>query len=74
MARQPKTYRQAFFNRTPLEGEVRWTVDRRDDYEFVAAVYAALYKPEGPLFTSQDIRAFVHEHPQWALYGDDRRV
>lgn len=74
IARQPQTYRQAFFNQAPMEGEVRWTVDRRDDYEFVAAVYAALYKPEGPLFTSKDIRAFVYEHPEWALYGGDRRV
>ena len=74
MARQPQKYRDAFFNQTVVEGEVRWTVDRPDDYEFVAAVYDALYKPEGPLFTSNDVRAFVREHPQWANHGGDPRV
>ncbi len=74
MFHQPQNYRDAFHNQILAEGEVRWTVDRPDDYEFAAAVYDALYKPEGPLFSSNDIRAFVRENPQWALYGGDRRV
>jgi spore coat polysaccharide biosynthesis protein SpsF len=74
MARQPQHYREAFHNQPVFEDEVRWTVDRQDDYEFVAAVYDALYKPEGPLFTSNDIRAFVRANPQWAVYGGDPRV
>jgi spore coat polysaccharide biosynthesis protein SpsF len=55
------------------EGEVRWTVDRPDDLAFVRAVYAALY-PADPAFGSDDIRAFVRRHPQWACWGGDRRV
>ena len=74
MFRQPQNYRDAFHNQLVIEDEVRWTVDRPDDYEFAAAVYDALYKPEGPLFSSNDIRAFVRENPQWALHGGDRRV
>ena len=52
MFRQPQHYRDAFHNQTIFEDEVRWTVDRPDDYEFAAAVYDALYKPLGPLFTA----------------------
>lgn len=74
MYRQPQHYRDAFHNQTAFEDEVRWTVDRPDDYEFAAAVYDALYKAEGPLFTSNDIRAFVRENPQWAAHGGDPRV
>lgn len=55
------------------EGEVRWTVDRPDDLEFVRAVYEALY-PRDPSFTSDDVRAFVRAHPRWATWGGDRRV
>jgi spore coat polysaccharide biosynthesis protein SpsF len=55
------------------EGEVRWTVDRPDDLEFVRAVYAALY-PANPAFGSEDIRAFVRAHPAWARWGGDRRI
>lgn len=55
------------------EGEVRWTVDRPDDLEFVRAVYEALY-PRDPAFSSDDVRAFVRAHPQWATWGGDRRV
>lgn len=55
------------------EGDIRWTVDRPDDLEFVRAVYEALY-PRDPAFTSDQVRAFVRAHPQWAHWGGDRRV
>jgi spore coat polysaccharide biosynthesis protein SpsF len=55
------------------EGEVRWTVDRPDDLEFVRAVYEALY-PKDPAFGSDAVRAFVRAHPQWTTWGGDRRV
>ncbi|MET3665461.1 spore coat polysaccharide biosynthesis protein SpsF [Caulobacter sp. 1776] len=57
----------------PDQGAVRWTVDRPDDYAFVAAVYDALY-PKNPAFTSDDVRAFVRSRPDLADYGGDRRV
>jgi spore coat polysaccharide biosynthesis protein SpsF len=73
MHRQPDRYRQAFHSQAADEGEVRWTVDRPDDYEFVTAVYDGLYKRD-PEFGSDDIRAFVRGRPKLANYGGDRRV
>ena len=55
------------------EGDVRWTVDRPDDYEFVAAVYDALY-PDNPAFTSEDVRVLVRSRPELQRLGGDRRV
>jgi spore coat polysaccharide biosynthesis protein SpsF len=54
------------------EGEVRWTVDRPDDLEFVRAVYEALY-PRKADFTSNNVRVFVQSRPDlWAMGGDRR--
>jgi spore coat polysaccharide biosynthesis protein SpsF len=69
----PERYRIARLEPPRDEGEVRWTVDRPDDYAFVAAVYDALY-PRDAAFTSDDIRAWVRAHPAWANWGGDRRV
>lgn len=66
-------WKQAFHSQAAEEGEVRWTVDRPDDYAFVAAVYDALYAGNRA-FTSQDVRDFVHARPDLADYGGDRRV
>jgi spore coat polysaccharide biosynthesis protein SpsF len=71
--RRPDLYRVARLAPPADEGEVRWTVDRRDDYEFVAAVYEALYPANGA-FSSDDVRAFVAGRPELATYGGDRRV
>jgi spore coat polysaccharide biosynthesis protein SpsF len=69
----PERYRISRLQPPADEGDVRWTVDRPDDYEFVAAVYAALY-PKDPAFSSDDVRAWVRANPQWARWGGDRRV
>jgi spore coat polysaccharide biosynthesis protein SpsF len=55
------------------EGDVRWTVDRPDDLEFVRAVYCALY-PADPAFTSDEVRALVRSRPDLHAFGGDRRV
>ena len=55
------------------EGDVRWTVDRPDDLEFVEQVYDALY-PGDPGFTSGEVRALVKRRPDLANLGGDRRV
>ena len=73
MCRQPDRYVQAFHSQDADEGEVRWTVDRPDDYEFVSAVYDGLHR-RNPQFGSDDIRAFVRARPKLARYGGDRRV
>jgi spore coat polysaccharide biosynthesis protein SpsF len=70
---RPARYRIARLEPPGDEGEVRWTVDRPDDLEFVRAVYDGLY-PENPAFSSDDVRAFVRTHPKWAHWGGDRRV
>jgi spore coat polysaccharide biosynthesis protein SpsF len=69
----PDRYRLAFHSQPVDEGDVRWTVDRPDDYAFMAAVYDALYKANRA-FTSDDVRAFVRGRPDLAHFGGDRRV
>lgn len=69
----PELYRIARLEPAVDEGQVRWTVDRPDDYAFVAEVYDALY-PGNPAFSSDDIRAFVRSRPDLANHGGDRRV
>ncbi len=55
------------------DGAIRWTVDRPDDYAFVATVYDALYA-DNHAFTTQDICAFLHGRPDLASFGGDRRL
>ncbi len=52
---------------------MRWTVDFPHDYDFVSAVYDALYAAN-PAFTSDDVRAFVRTRPDLAMLGGERRV
>ena len=52
---------------------MRWTVDRPDDYAFMAVVYDALYK-DNRAFTSDAVRRFVIDRPDLATYGGDRRI
>lgn len=70
---QPERWNCAWLPCFPDQGAVRWTVDRPDDYAFVAAVYDALY-PTNRAFTSDDIRAFVAGRPDLLDYGGDRRA
>ena len=71
--RHPETFAQDFISQPRDEGEVRWTVDRPDDLEFVQAVYDGLYAAD-PDFTSDDVRAFVRGRPDLKMLGGDRRV
>jgi spore coat polysaccharide biosynthesis protein SpsF len=71
--RHPEMFAQDFISQADDEGELRWTVDRPDDLEFVRAVYGALY-PGKPGFTSDDVRAFVRSRPDLHRLGGDRRV
>jgi spore coat polysaccharide biosynthesis protein SpsF len=70
---RPGRYRIEGLEQQADEGEVRWTVDRPDDYAFVSAVYDALY-PANPAFTSDDVRALVRSRPDLQDLGGDRRV
>jgi spore coat polysaccharide biosynthesis protein SpsF len=71
--RSPGQFRLQGLTQDADEGEVRWTVDRPDDYDFVAAVYAALH-PANPAFTSQDVRDLVRSRPDLADLGGERRI
>jgi spore coat polysaccharide biosynthesis protein SpsF len=71
--RQPELYRQAYLSQAADEGEVRWTVDFPHDYDFVGAVYDALYAPNHA-FTSDDVRRLVRTRPDLAMLGGERRV
>ncbi|MES2032897.1 MAG: NTP transferase domain-containing protein [Pseudomonadota bacterium] len=71
--RRPDRWKQAFHSQAAEEGEVRWTVDRPDDYAFVATVYDALYANDRA-FTSDAVRAFVRARPDLHEYGGDRRL
>jgi spore coat polysaccharide biosynthesis protein SpsF len=52
---------------------VRWTVDRPDDYAFVASVYDGLYRANRA-FTSADVRAFLRGRPDLVRFGGERRL
>ena len=71
--RRPERFALAQVDQAADEGDLRWTVDRPDDLEFVSAVYDALYEAN-PEFTSDDVRAFVRANPDWANHGGDRRI
>jgi spore coat polysaccharide biosynthesis protein SpsF len=71
--RHPEIFAQDFISQDADEGEVRWTVDRPDDLEFVRAVYDGLY-PGKPAFTSDEVRAFVRARPDLVMLGGERRV
>jgi spore coat polysaccharide biosynthesis protein SpsF len=69
----PERYRIERLEPAQDQGHVRWTVDRPDDYAFVAAVYAGLH-PVDPDFTSEAVRSWVRGHPEWARFGGDPRI
>lgn len=71
--RRPERFRLAGHAQDAREGEVRWTVDRPDDLDFVRAVYDALY-PADPGFDSDAIRAFVRGRPDLLNFGGDPRA
>jgi spore coat polysaccharide biosynthesis protein SpsF len=69
---RPERFKIAGLEQHASEGEVRWTVDRPDDLDFVRAVYGALYSRKAD-FTSNNVRVFVQSRPDlWALGGDRR--
>jgi spore coat polysaccharide biosynthesis protein SpsF len=71
--RHPELYRLTWLSQAAEEGDVRWTVDYPHDYEFVAAVYDALYAAN-PAFTSDDVRRLVRSRPDLIGFGGERRV
>ncbi len=69
----PDRYRLARLDPPVDEGQVRWTVDTADDYEFVRQVYEGLYRAN-PAFSSDDVRAFVRTRPDLITFGGAPRL
>jgi len=44
----------------------RWTIDYSEDYALISAVYDALWTPERPVFSLDEILAFLDQHPDVA--------
>lgn len=70
---RPERFRLAGLAAGAEEGDVRWTVDRPDDLEFVQAVYDGLYAAHAA-FSSDEVRAYVRSRPDLHHFGGDRRV
>lgn len=71
--RHPERYSLQGYDQAAQEGELRWTVDLPADFEFVTAVYEALY-PADEAFTSEDVRRFLTGRPDLANAGGYRRI
>lgn len=61
--KHPEKFPQAGLVQSPNLGHYRWTVDEAVDFEFITAIYDALYA-ENPLFDMHDIAAFLAKHPE----------
>jgi spore coat polysaccharide biosynthesis protein SpsF len=71
--RHPERYSLQGCDQAAQEGELRWTVDLPEDFDFVTAVYEALY-PADAAFTSDDVRRFLVGRPDLANAGGYRRI
>ncbi|HUK62611.1 MAG TPA: glycosyltransferase family protein [Dongiaceae bacterium] len=47
-----------------LSASHRLTLDYQEDYQVIAAVFGALYRPGAPPFTVEEIVAFLDAHPE----------
>ncbi|MBI5625570.1 MAG: glycosyltransferase family protein [Elusimicrobia bacterium] len=59
----PELFRLAGVTHEPDLSRHRWTLDRPEDYEFLKAVYKALYKP-GQAFGLKEVLTFLEAHPE----------
>jgi spore coat polysaccharide biosynthesis protein SpsF len=63
--RHPDRFRIGHFKMEPDLSRLRWTVDEPADFEFVTAVYEALY-PANPAFTMEHVLAYLERRPDLA--------
>lgn len=62
---RPRRFRQAHLTLAQDLSELRWTVDRPEDFAFVRAVFQRLH-PEDPEFGMQDVLELLEERPDLA--------
>lgn len=70
---RPHRYRLQGHAQDRDEGELRWTVDLPEDFDFAEAIYDGLY-PENPAFSSEDLRRWLAARPELANLGGMRRI
>jgi spore coat polysaccharide biosynthesis protein SpsF (cytidylyltransferase family) len=63
--KHPERFRLASFEHKQDLSNLRWTVDERQDFEFVAGIYDALYATR-PDFSWQDVLSWLDTHPSKA--------
>ena len=69
----PERYSLQGYAQSADEGELRWTVDLPEDFDFMTEVYDALY-PNGPAFGLDEVRRFLGGRPDLARSGGYRRI
>ena len=62
----PKRFRLRAFERSPDLSGLRWTLDTPEDWDFIKAVYEALYAPN-ELFGTEDVLELLRRKPELAL-------
>jgi spore coat polysaccharide biosynthesis protein SpsF len=61
--RRPKRYAIGNMAAEIDHSHLRWTVDWAEDYDFICAVYEALY-PDNPDFRTEDVIALLKDRPE----------
>jgi len=69
MINHPDLFRQGSFLQNEDLSKLRWTVDELNDFDFVAKIYANLYKTN-PEFETRDILKLIENKPELAMIND----
>lgn len=64
--KHPKRFRIRLWRNSVDLSHHRWTVDKAEDFDFVCAVYEALY-PGNPAFGMQDVLDLLAQRPELAI-------
>lgn len=68
--RRPERYRIGHYQQAQNLSELRWTVDRAEDFQLIEAIYTALY-PAKPAFTTADVLALLERRPELVTLNAD---
>lgn len=64
LEKHPEIFKQGCYQKFTNLDHHRWTLDEPEDYALLTHVFENLYQPK-KLFTTQDILACLHAHPEW---------
>lgn len=68
--RRPERYRIGHYQQAQNLSELRWTVDRAEDFQLIEAIYTALY-PANPAFSTADVLALLERRPELLTLNAD---